>query len=84
LLNIIDFNNTRKRMSVILKRNNKIILYCKGADNVIYERLGSNQNDIKLRTQEHLNVRLNQFEEFEFLSRNFHRNSLVKASEHWF
>ncbi|CRK86707.1 CLUMA_CG000540, isoform A [Clunio marinus] len=55
LLNIIDFNNTRKRMSVILRRNNKIILYCKGADNVIYERLGSNQNDIKNRTQEHLN-----------------------------
>lgn len=44
-------------MSVILRRNNKIILYCKGADNVIYDRLGSNQNDIKNRTQEHLNVR---------------------------
>jgi magnesium-transporting ATPase (P-type) len=64
LLNIIDFNNTRKRMSVILKRNNKIILYCKGADNVIYERLGSNQNDIKLRTQEHLNVRLMRMRKF--------------------
>lgn len=56
LLNIIDFNNTRKRMSVILKRNNKIFLYCKGADNVIYDRLGANQNDVKNRTQEHLNV----------------------------
>lgn len=43
-------------MSVILRRNNKIILYCKGADNVIYDRLGSNQNDVKNRTQEHLNV----------------------------
>lgn len=57
LLYIIDFNNTRKRMSVILRRNNKIILYCKGADNVIYDRLGSNQHDVKHRTQEHLNVR---------------------------
>lgn len=56
LLYIIDFNNTRKRMSVILRRNNKIILYCKGADNVIYDRLGSNQHDLKHRTQEHLNV----------------------------
>lgn len=56
LLNIIDFNNTRKRMSVILRRNNRIILYCKGADNVIYDRLGGNQNDVKNRTQEHLNV----------------------------
>lgn len=43
-------------MSVILKRNNKIILYCKGADNVIYDRLSSSQHDLKARTQEHLNV----------------------------
>jgi magnesium-transporting ATPase (P-type) len=56
LLHIIDFNNTRKRMSVIIRRNNKIVLYSKGADNVIYDRLGLNQNDIKNRTQEHLNV----------------------------
>ncbi|KAG5672680.1 hypothetical protein PVAND_002791 [Polypedilum vanderplanki] len=55
LLHIIDFNNSRKRMSVILRRNNKIVLYCKGADNVIYDRLGNNQMDIKNRTQEHLN-----------------------------
>lgn len=55
LLHIIDFNNTRKRMSVIIRRNNRIILYCKGADNVIYDRLGLNQHEIKNRTQEHLN-----------------------------
>lgn len=56
LLSILDFNNVRKRMSVILRRNNRIILYCKGADNVIYDRLASSQVDIKTRTQEHLNV----------------------------
>lgn len=56
MLSILDFNNVRKRMSVILRRNNKIILYCKGADNVIYDRLNSSQLDIKNRTQEHLNV----------------------------
>lgn len=56
LLSILDFNNVRKRMSVILRRNNRIILYCKGADNVIYDRLGQSQFDIKTRTQEHLNV----------------------------
>ncbi|KAJ6635423.1 Phospholipid-transporting ATPase ID, partial [Pseudolycoriella hygida] len=55
LLNILDFNNVRKRMSVILRRNNKILLYCKGADNVIYDRLGPNQYELKQRTQEHLN-----------------------------
>lgn len=57
LLSILDFNNVRKRMSVILRRNNKIILYCKGADNVIYDRLGSDQVEMKARTLEHLNVR---------------------------
>uniref|UniRef100_A0A0K8TZY3 Phospholipid-transporting ATPase n=1 Tax=Bactrocera latifrons TaxID=174628 RepID=A0A0K8TZY3_BACLA len=56
LLNIIDFNNVRKRMSVILRRGDDIILYCKGADNVIYDRLSTSQNDIKARTQDHLNV----------------------------
>ncbi|XP_035895959.1 phospholipid-transporting ATPase ID isoform X6 [Anopheles stephensi] len=55
LLSILDFNNVRKRMSVVLRRNNTIILYCKGADSVIYDRLGPNQHDLKARTQEHLN-----------------------------
>lgn len=48
-------------MSVILRRNNKIVLYCKGADNVIYDRLSSNQHELKGRTQEHLNVNCNRF-----------------------
>lgn len=56
LLNIIDFNNVRKRMSVILRRGDDIVLYCKGADNVIYDRLSTSENDIKARTQDHLNV----------------------------
>lgn len=46
-------------MSVILRRNSKITLLCKGADNVIYDRLGANQHELKMRTQEHLNVSLN-------------------------
>jgi phospholipid-translocating ATPase len=56
LLCILDFNNVRKRMSVILRRNGKLRLYCKGADNVIYERLKADILDIKAKTQEHLNV----------------------------
>lgn len=56
LLCILDFNNVRKRMSVILRRNGKLRLYCKGADNVIYERLKADISDIKTKTQEHLNV----------------------------
>ncbi|XP_065171114.1 probable phospholipid-transporting ATPase IM isoform X2 [Atheta coriaria] len=55
LLCILDFNNVRKRMSVILRREGHLRLYCKGADNVIYERLKNNCEETKGRTQEHLN-----------------------------
>ncbi|XP_052752325.1 phospholipid-transporting ATPase ID isoform X3 [Galleria mellonella] len=55
LLCILDFNNVRKRMSVILRKDGEIRLYTKGADNVIYDRLKSNQADVKSKTQEHLN-----------------------------
>lgn len=40
LLKLLEFNSTRKRMSVVLRcPDGRIILYCKGADSVIYERL---------------------------------------------
>ncbi|GAA5813849.1 hypothetical protein MFLAVUS_007336 [Mucor flavus] len=41
LLNVLEFNSTRKRMSVIIKPedSDRIVLLCKGADSVIYERL---------------------------------------------
>uniref|UniRef100_A0A8C1TPB4 Phospholipid-transporting ATPase n=1 Tax=Cyprinus carpio TaxID=7962 RepID=A0A8C1TPB4_CYPCA len=40
LLAILDFNNVRKRMSVIVRNpEGKLSLYCKGADTIIYERL---------------------------------------------
>ncbi|KAL9879573.1 ATPase phospholipid transporting 8B isoform 10-T11 [Glossina fuscipes fuscipes] len=55
LLHILDFNNVRKRMSVILRQADRIILYCKGADSVIYDRLSSSQTEVKSRTQDHLN-----------------------------
>lgn len=55
LLAILDFNNFRKRMSVIIKKDGKIKLYCKGADSVIFERIHPDSAEIKLRTIEHLN-----------------------------
>ncbi|KAJ3114193.1 hypothetical protein HK100_001733, partial [Physocladia obscura] len=40
ILNVLEFNSDRKRMSVIIKRpEGQIILLVKGADSVIYERL---------------------------------------------
>lgn len=56
LLCILDFNNVRKRMSVILRKDGQLRLYCKGADNVIYERLKPGNEEMKQKTQEHLNV----------------------------
>ncbi|KAI8364585.1 hypothetical protein BD560DRAFT_402805 [Blakeslea trispora] len=42
VLNICEFNSTRKRMSAIVRGpDNRIKLYCKGADTVILERLAT-------------------------------------------
>ena len=44
ILNVLEFNSTRKRMSVIARTpDGTIKLYCKGADTVIYERLAPDQ-----------------------------------------
>ena len=57
LLAILDFNNVRKRMSVIVRSpEGRITLYCKGADSVIFERLGQGPTPGRVReaTSEHL------------------------------
>uniref|UniRef100_A0A671VX84 Phospholipid-transporting ATPase n=1 Tax=Sparus aurata TaxID=8175 RepID=A0A671VX84_SPAAU len=57
LLAVLDFNNVRKRMSVIVRSpEGKLTLFCKGADTIIYERLHSSCNKLKDVTTEHLNV----------------------------
>jgi phospholipid-translocating ATPase len=48
LLHVLEFNSDRKRMSVILRRPapwNDIVLYCKGADNVIGKLLDKHGQD---------------------------------------
>ena len=55
ILNVLEFNSTRKRMSVICRNpQGKIILYCKGADTVIYERLAKKGNTYGDVTLKHL------------------------------
>ncbi|KAL0884283.1 hypothetical protein ABMA27_016269 [Loxostege sticticalis] len=45
ILNVIDFTSSRKRMSVIVRTpTGEIKLYCKGADSVIYPRLGGGEH----------------------------------------
>jgi phospholipid-transporting ATPase len=44
ILNVCEFNSTRKRMSTVVRGpDGKIKLFCKGADTVILERLSKNQ-----------------------------------------
>lgn len=44
ILNVCEFNSTRKRMSTVVRcPDGKIKLYCKGADTVVLARLSENQ-----------------------------------------
>lgn len=56
LLCILDFNNTRRRMSVVFRENKKIRLYCKGADSVIFDRLEPGHEDYNAMSLQHMNV----------------------------
>ncbi|TMS05803.1 putative phospholipid-transporting ATPase IM [Larimichthys crocea] len=56
LLAILDFNNVRKRMSVIVRNpEGQIKLYSKGADTIIFDRLDPSNEDLMYTTSEHLN-----------------------------
>uniref|UniRef100_A0A7N8WSB3 Phospholipid-transporting ATPase n=1 Tax=Mastacembelus armatus TaxID=205130 RepID=A0A7N8WSB3_9TELE len=58
LLAILDFNNVRKRMSVIVRNpQGQLKLYSKGADTIIFDRLDPSSEDLMYTTSEHLNVR---------------------------
>ena len=44
ILNVCEFNSTRKRMSTVVRGpDGKVKLFTKGADSVILERLSKNQ-----------------------------------------
>ncbi|OWZ64894.1 hypothetical protein AYX14_06362 [Cryptococcus neoformans] len=44
-LRMLEFSSSRKRMSVVARDpNGKIVLFCKGADSVIYNRLSANHD----------------------------------------
>jgi phospholipid-transporting ATPase len=55
LLNICEFNSTRKRMSAIFRCPDGVIrLFCKGADTVILERLSREEQPFVTATLRHL------------------------------
>ncbi|KAJ0746731.1 putative P-type phospholipid transporter [Helianthus annuus] len=56
LLNILDFTSKRKRMSVIVQdETGQILLLCKGADSIIFDRLSKNRRLYEEATKKHLN-----------------------------
>uniref|UniRef100_A0A093V9D9 Phospholipid-transporting ATPase n=1 Tax=Talaromyces marneffei PM1 TaxID=1077442 RepID=A0A093V9D9_TALMA len=56
VLNLLEFNSTRKRMSAIIRMpDGTIRLFCKGADSVIYKRLARGQQQaLRKTTADHL------------------------------
>eukprot|EP00736_Rhodelphis_marinus_P013787 Rmarinus@m.20920 len=55
VLAVCEFTSSRKRMSIVLRRENgDIELLCKGADTVIFERLRDGQEDLRHLTSKQL------------------------------
>lgn len=64
---------------VIIRKDGKIILYCKGADSKIKERLDPSEKKIMAETDEHLNVKIESgnFLLIEFFFRNLQQKVYV-------
>lgn len=59
VLNTLEFNSSRKRMSAIIRMpdTDKIFLFCKGADSMIYSRLRpGEQQELRKSTADHLEL----------------------------
>ncbi|KAH0563041.1 hypothetical protein GP486_002387 [Trichoglossum hirsutum] len=59
ILNTLEFNSSRKRMSAIIQmpEDGRIVLFCKGADSMIYSRLKrGEQPELRKVTAEHLEM----------------------------
>lgn len=56
ILNLLDFTSKRKRMSVIVRdEDGQILLFCKGADSIIFDRLSKTGRMYEEATTSHLN-----------------------------
>ncbi|KAL3237718.1 aminophospholipid-translocating P4-type ATPase DNF3 [Nakaseomyces bracarensis] len=80
ILEVIDFNSQRKRMSVIVRmpeEHNKVLLICKGADNVILERLHNREVALEKMDQVESSTRFRKDAEAELVIQ--HRKSLERA-----
>ena len=53
VLNVLEFSSDRKRMSIIVRDENVIKLYIKGADSEIIKRLSTLNNTLRLEKSKH-------------------------------
>lgn len=91
LLNVLEFNSARKRMSVIVRKcdeKGQLFLLCKGADNIIFERLNktdASQRELMDKTDKDLQMfaseglrtlclayRILDYEEYDDWQRRYH------------
>ncbi|TMW55340.1 hypothetical protein Poli38472_013231 [Pythium oligandrum] len=62
ILNINEFNSTRKRMSVVcVNEKNEYVLYCKGADNMMLARASATTSDQEVYERESMQEHLRTF-----------------------
>ncbi|KAL6541870.1 putative phospholipid-transporting ATPase 8 [Orobanche gracilis] len=55
ILHILEFSSARKRMLVIVKNvENQLLLLCKGADSITFERLSDDVQDFVAVTKDHI------------------------------
>ena len=56
ILEVLEFDSDRKRMSIIVKdSNNKIIVYTKGADSILWDLM--KESEFQKQTDENLRVK---------------------------
>ncbi|XP_076912150.1 putative phospholipid-transporting ATPase 8 [Bidens hawaiensis] len=56
LLDMIEFSSARKRMSVIIRNaENQLLLLCKGADSVMFDKLSKQSQPFEDQTKNHIN-----------------------------
>ncbi|KAG7647547.1 putative P-type phospholipid transporter [Arabidopsis thaliana] len=56
VLNVLEFSSSKKRMSVIVQdQDGKLLLLCKGADSVMFERLSESGRKYEKETRDHVN-----------------------------
>ncbi|UIZ28466.1 hypothetical protein KXD40_009351 [Peronospora effusa] len=80
VLDVLEFNSTRKRMSVVVRKSSgELLLYTKGADMMIYQRLKDGPAMQKLK-----NITRDQMEKYADDGLRTLALAIKKLDPHWF